>query len=147
MVYKSVIYITTFFLFSNCSNLKKEIFHKEKEIISVFKELNIKKTNKFIFYVVRTSRCNLCNEVARDLFNNENKETILLMDMLDTSFKQLNVSSNKEVFVKNNIFFESRGIDFGENYIFFIENNKIINYIIISKETKMNIINEIQDFF
>lgn len=146
MVRKAVIAILlSFFLFS-CSN-KKETFTREKEVLSVLKEINQCKEKSFVFLVVRTTHCNLCTNAAKEIFIESQKDVVLLIDFHDSSLIASDNYNKKKMIIKPNIFFESRGIDFGENYLFLIKNNKIVNYSIVNRESKEDVLKLIRDEF
>jgi len=146
MVRKSVIKLLLLLLIvQSCSNKKK--FNRENEVLTLIDTLGINKEREFAFFLIRTSRCDLCTDVASEIFNSSKNESIALIDFNDISFQNERNNSPKKVIVKPNLYFEQRGVDFGDNYIFIIKNGKISDFRIIAKETKKEILELIEKEF
>lgn len=145
MVRKSIIKILVVLLILQSCFSNKKKFYKENEILSVAKNIRVDKQGSFAFFLIRTSRCDLCTDAAREIFRSIKTESIALLDCSDSSFQNEIKYPNKDVIVKPSIYFEERGVDFGDNYLFFIKNGEISDYIKISKETKEDIVKLIEN--
>jgi hypothetical protein len=145
MVRKTIIITFIVTLLQFCSQTQKaNQFYREKEILNIIAELGINNNDETLLLVVRTKRCDLCTDAARELFNQTKMNIVALIDADDSGFHSSSQNSNKLIVIKSDDFFESRGIDFGQNYLFLIKNNDIQNYSIVSNETKEHVKSIIQ---
>lgn len=146
MVRKTIITCLIVILIYSCSN-KERTFAREKDVLKVLEEINHADDEAFIFLIIRTTRCDLCTDAARQIFNESKSKIVLLIDSQDSSFIKTEHYKNKSVIVKPSIYFESRGIDFGENYMFVVKDSKVISFSSVSKETKSEILEIISSEF
>lgn len=144
MVRQTVIAYLCLLALNACSE-KKVRFYREAELFKVLKELNIQEKSPFVFMVVRTNRCDLCTEVTRDLFNNNPRHTIALLDAPDTGFHPSVEHPGRSVKYKDLHFFESRGIDFSENYLFILDDGEIRYFNAVTRETKGQIAEKLEE--
>jgi hypothetical protein len=117
----------TNFLLQFCTNKKDIAFEKAEEVKTIVKSLTSSAKYTGNFLLMRVDRCNVCTDstiaAVKKLPNGSN--TIILADGYNKKINEICVMKNFYVIIKDHNYYQKKGVDFGDNYLFVFNNGEI----------------------